>query len=315
MDMNIFPGVSPEFLMLLKGLHAQIEDLQKQLNNVITVKDTEIAQLKETIEVYQRMLFGSKSEKTVYMNDLAQLSLFDKDPAPNAATDSDPETIHVDGYDRKPKGKKRRDDYIDAMVKSGKFKIEPELIDLPEEERFDAYGKPLEFLGYAHVRYELCVTSPEYFIKDIQRASYGSVRSRDEDGNCRRDEVKEATVPPAVIPHSPVGESVLADVILNKCDYGLPAYRQARMMRDRGIPINRNVLCSWFISAAELLQPVWTGMKRKAKQQKVLHADETFCQVLHNATGNPRAQLDFWAYCTGPWEPIQVACFEYCSSL
>ena len=314
MDMNNSSGVSPEFLMLLKGLHAQIEDLQKQLNNTTAVKDAEIAHLKEVIETYQRMIFGSKSEKTVYMNDLAQLSLFDKDAEPDAATDDSTETIHVDGYDRKPKGKKRNADYIEAMVKSGKFKIESETIDLPEEDRFDADGNPLEFMGYAHVRYELCMTPPEYFIKDIQRASYGSARNRDEDGNYRRDVVKEAIVPPAVIPHSPVGESVLADLILNKCDYGLPAYRQARMMRDRGIPINRNVLSAWFISASRLLEAVWTGMKRKAKQQKTIHADETFCQVLHNATGNPRAQLDFWAYCTGQWEPIQVACFEYCPS-
>ena len=314
MDTNNFPGVSPEFLAFLKGLHAQIEDLQKQLDNVTAVKDAEIAHLKETIEIYQRMLFGSKSEKTVYMNDLAQLSLFDKDPASDGADDNNEETIHVNGYDRKPKTKKRSDDYIEAMVKSGKFPIKPEKIDVPEEDRFDADGNPLEFMSFEHVRYELCMTPPEYFIKDIQKASYGSKRYRDADGNYRRDLVKEGKVPPAIIPHSPVGESVLADVILNKCDYGLPVYRQTRMMRDRGVPINRNVVSSWFISASKLLEPVWTGMKRTAKQQKIIHADETFCQVLHNATGNPRAQLDFWAYCTGQWEPIQVACFEYCPS-
>ena len=95
MDTNNFPGVSPEFLAFLKGLHAQIEDLQKQLDNVTAVKDAEIAHLKETIEIYQRMLFGSKSEKTVYMNDLAQLSLFDKDPASDGADDNNEETIHV----------------------------------------------------------------------------------------------------------------------------------------------------------------------------------------------------------------------------
>lgn len=314
MDMNNSSGVSPEFLMLLKGLHAQIEDLQKQLNNTKAVKDAEIAHLKETIEIYQRMLFGSKSEKTVYMSDLAQMSLFDKDAESDAAADDSTETTHVDGYDRQKKGKKRRDNYIDVMVNSGKFKIEPELIDVPEKDRFDSDENPLEFIGYEHVRYELCMKSPEYFIKDVMQASYGSKRYKDADGKLRRDTVKEAEVPPAIIPHSPVSESVLANVILNKCDYGLPAYRQTRMMRDMGVPINRNVVCSWFIASAKLLHPVWTGMKRTAKRQKVIHADETFCQVLHNATGNPRAQLDFWAYCTGPWESIQVACFEYCSS-
>ena len=100
MDMNNSSGVSPEFLMLLKGLHAQIENLQKQLNNTTAVKDAEIAHLKEVIETYQRMIFGSKSEKTVYMNDLAQLSLFDKDAELDAATDDSTETITVDFHEQ-----------------------------------------------------------------------------------------------------------------------------------------------------------------------------------------------------------------------
>ena len=121
-------------------------------------------------------------------------------------------------------------------------------------------------------------------------------------------------VPPAIIPHSPVGESVLTDLALNKCGYALPFYRQERMMRDMGVPIRRNVMAGWFISTADLLRPLWEAMKEAMKKLNVIHADETFGQVLHNSTGNPRAQLDFWAYCSGKWETIQVACFEYCDS-
>lgn len=308
MDMSNLAGASPAILKVIEGLIARVDDLQRQLG----VKDEKIAHLEETIETYQRLIFGSKSEKTVYINDVGQIGLFDEDPDenPDNTADKGKETVHVDGYDREKK-KERRSDYIDIMVQSGKFRIEEDKKDVPAEERFDPDGNPLEFMAYEHVRYELCMTPPVYYIKDVKRAKYGSKRYRDADGNIRRDFVKGGEVPPAILPHSPVGESVLADVILNKCDYGLPAYRQVRMMRDRGVPINRNVVCSWFIAASDLLQAVWRGMKQTAKMQQVIHADETFCQVLNNATGNPRAQLDFWAYCTGKWEPVQVVCFEY----
>ena len=184
--------------------------------------------------------------------------------------------------------------------------------DVPEEERFDANGNPLERIGVEHVRYELEVTPKQYSIKDIQVVSYGSKRSKEING--ARSEVTKGEVPPAIIPHSPVGASVLTDLVINKCDYALPLYRQERMMRDMGVPIRRNVMSGWFIATAELLQPLWEAMKGEVKMLGVIHADETFGQVLHNATGNPRAQLDYWAYCSGKWEPIQVACFEYCPS-
>ena len=54
-------AVSPEIRDLLLSMQAQIESLQRQLNDTIAAKDAEIAHLKEVIATYQRMLFGSKS--------------------------------------------------------------------------------------------------------------------------------------------------------------------------------------------------------------------------------------------------------------
>ena len=57
-------------------MQTQIETLQRQLDNTVAIKDAEIAHLKEVIETYQRMLFGSRSEKTRYLSQMDQLSLF-----------------------------------------------------------------------------------------------------------------------------------------------------------------------------------------------------------------------------------------------
>ena len=307
MKKNDFAGISPELQAILLPMQARIEALQRQLGN----KDAEIAHLKEVIATYQRMLFGAKSEKTRYLSQMDQLSLFDSENGPQNKTGK-PKTAVVKEHTRNVKPRKNREDYIQLMVKSGKFPVETVECDVPEAERFDAQGNPLERMGVEHVRYELEVTPKQYSIKDIQVVTYGAKRSKESNGT--RIEVAKGKVPPAIIPHSPVGASVLADVAINKCDYALPLYRQERMMRDMGVPIRRNVMANWFIATAELLYPLWEAMKDAVKTLDMIHADETFGQVLHNATGNPRAQLDYWAYCSGKWEPIQVACFEYCPS-
>ena len=305
MQDNTFVGYPPEVKDVFLDMQAQIASLQKQLDNTVALKDEEIAHLKEVIETYKRMLFGSKSEKTRYLSDMNQLSLFP------ATTDheeivTEEDSLIVTEHTRKTNSKQKRDDYIQLMVESGRFPIDEEVYDVPEEERFDSNGNPLECFGPKHVRYELEVTPKQYRIKDIQIKSYGSKRT---DGT--RAEVKAGEVPPAIIPHSPAGESVLADLVINKCDYALPIYRQERMMRDMGVPIHRNVMAKWFISVSNLVHPLWDAMRCAELQLGTIHADETFGQVLHNATGNPRAQVDYWAYCSGKWEPIQVACFEY----
>lgn len=311
MKEDMYAGVSPEIRVLLLPLQNRIEMLQQQLNNTVAVKNAEISHLREVIEVYQRMLFGSRSEKTRYLSQMDQMSLFHSDDVSEKHTDEKKVTV-VKEHTRETQPKKNHEDYIKRMIESGRFPVETVICDVPEAERFDAEGNPLERLGVEHVRYELEVMPKQYSIKDIQVVSYGSKRNKENEGV--RAEVKEGEVPPAIIPHSPVSASVLADVVINKCDYALPLYRQERMMRDMGVPIRRNVMAGWFISVAGLVQPLWEAMKAEMKQQEIIHADETFGQVLHNATGNPRAQLDYWAYCSGKWEPIQVACFEYCDS-
>ena len=308
MKEDIFAGISPEIRDYLMSMQSQIKTLQQQLDDTVATKDAEIAHLKDVIETYRKMLFGSKSEKTQYLYPMNQMCLFHPSNTPENKAEKGT-TVTVKEHTRKVKENKNRDDYIRLMIESGRFPIEKVVFDVPEEDRFDSSGNPLERIGEEHVRYELNVLPKQYQIKDIRVVSYGSKRSKETGG--ARAEVKEGDIPPAIIPHSPVGASVLADVAINKCDYGLPLYRQERMMRDMGVPIRRNVMSEWFISSAELLVPLWEAMKDEEKTLSVIHADETFGQVLHNATGNPRAKLDYWAYCSGKWEPIQVACFEY----
>jgi hypothetical protein len=133
MKKNDFAGISPELQAILLPMQAQIEALQRQLGN----KDAEIAHLKEVIATYQRMLFGAKSEKTRYLSQMDQLSLFDSENGPQNKTGK-PKTAVVKEHTRNVEPRKNREDYIQLMVESGKFPVETVECDVPEAERFDA---------------------------------------------------------------------------------------------------------------------------------------------------------------------------------
>ena len=173
MKEDMYAGVSPEIRVLLLPLQNRIEMLQQQLNNTVAVKDAEISHLREVIEVYQRMLFGSRSEKTRYLSQMDQMSLFHSDDVSEKHTDEKKVTV-VKEHTRETQPKKNHEDYIKRMIESGRFPVETVIYDVPEAERFDGEGNPLERLGVEHVRYELEVIPKQYSIKDIQVVSYGS---------------------------------------------------------------------------------------------------------------------------------------------
>ena len=132
---DIFAGVSPEIRDLILPLMAQIESLKNQLDNTVAVKDAEIAHLKEVIETYQRMLFGSKSEKTRYLSQMDQMSLFHATAMPEKNVSEKKATV-VKEHTREMQPKQSREDYIKLMIESGKFKVNIVPYDVPEEKRF-----------------------------------------------------------------------------------------------------------------------------------------------------------------------------------
>ncbi len=308
--------ISPEIKAVLDAMQKQIDDCNKRavaaearvlvLEMQIKEKDAEIARLKETVAKYQNMLFGAHSEKTKYLNTGTQLSIFGEEQ-PEAMPSVTP-TAPVSGYGRQQKTKKERDDCIELMIASGRFPVETKIIDLPEAERFDSDGRPLECLGVETVRRTITATRQEYHVEILQRRVYGSPRDK---ATQQRAEVKSPEVAPAVIPHSIASSSLIAHIAQKKFEYGMPLYRQEREMQDRGVPIRRNMLANWMILSSRYIEQLWLHMKAEMLTLGVIHADETPYQVLVNEKGNPRAKLQMWAYVSGKACPRQIACFEY----
>ena len=63
--------------------------------------------------------------------------------------------------------------------------------------------------------------------------------------------------------------------------------------------ISTPTLANWVIEASELyLKQVSQKLKEKLLREKVIHADETVVQVLHEKDRKAKTQSRMWVYCT-----------------
>ena len=103
---------------------------------------------------------------------------------------------------------------------------------------------------------------------------------------CEKEEasvpMKKSTVPPALLPGSGiVSASLLAQIMNSKYVLALPLYRQKQELRRLGLPVSRQTMSNWVLTAGERwLLPVYHALHKELLANKILHADETTLMVL-----------------------------------
>ena len=103
---------------------------------------------------------------------------------------------------------------------------------------------------------------------------------------CEKEEacvpMKKSTVPPALLPGSGiVSASLLAQIMHSKYVLALPLYRQEQELRRLGLPVSRQTMSNWVLTAGERwLLPVYHALHKELLANKILHADETTLMVL-----------------------------------
>ena len=107
-----------------------------------------------------------------------------------------------------------------------------------------------------------------------------------------------------------VTTSLIAHVIADKYQYGMPLYRQESKFKGLGQPIYRNNMAQWCIRFADAAKPLLHLMREVQNSSSYLQADETRLQVLKE--DGKTAQSDKWMWVTrgGPPEKLSVL-FEY----
>ena len=83
--------------------------------------------------------------------------------------------VTVKEHTREVKESKSRDDYIRLMIESGRFPVEKVVFDVPEEDRFDSSGNPMERIGEERMMRDMGVpirrnVTSEWFISSAELA-------------------------------------------------------------------------------------------------------------------------------------------------
>ena len=225
-------------------LQSTIDTLREQSRQ----KDEEIERLRQIILNLQRAQFGQRSEKRTYILDDGnqQLSLFDtpekSEEKSNPELSQNPEKeICVSGHSRK---KKRTLEELCATLP-----VEERIVDLPDEEKTNANGQALVYIGQEYIRTELVLERAKAKVVKHYRKVYADRQLEQETGY---SEVFKPAMPPPLLAHSYASASVVADVLMKKYVDAMPLYRQEQMWKRMGVALKRGTMANWVIQVADL---------------------------------------------------------------
>ena len=270
------------------------------LQESLREKDELIACLREQIANLQKIIFGSRSEKTVYV-DPAQKELFPTESLENQQTvlAQTAQSISVPAHERKPK--RSRKEIYDSLP------AEKEIITLPEDRCLDSNGQPMEAIGLEYLRTEIRSTPATHRRVEIYVQKY-KVSNEDSE----KVEIIRPDVPAPLIEHSFASASTVSLIICNKYFAGLPLYRQEQIFKQQRFPLSRTVMANWVITVSELyLEKLYLRLCKLIVEQPVIHADETPVQVLKEPGRRPQQKSYMWVYSTSKRADIQIRCFSY----
>ena len=286
-------GVAQEMVpkAVVDMLMQQISALQatvERLTATIEEKDRIIAEKIEIILNQNRARFGQSSEKRAYLLCDGQTSMFDqagdgiteKTPEETAADEKQP--VQVTAHTRKAKRT------LEEFAANLEEKVET--IDLPEEEKVTADGRPLKYVGVDLVRSELIREPSRAYIRKIFIKTYADPKAEEETG-CA--DLRRPHVPAPLLPHSYASASVVTDIIVKKFADALPLYRQEQMWKRLGVDLKRDAFL------------------RELLRQAVIHADETTLQVNKEPGRAATAESRIWAYASSKRAERQMRYFRY----
>ena len=87
--------------------------------------------------------------------------------------------------------------------------------------------------------------------------------------------------------------SFIAGMLLDKCLYHLPLYRQHQRLMHAGVDLARSTLTNWFARAAHLLKPIYTALQNSILTSDRLQMDETPIKASRKVKGKMHTGY-FW---------------------
>src|SRR5690554_4875100 len=127
------------------------------------------------------------------------------------------------------------------------------------------------------------------------------------EGDAQEEQVVAAQRPVHPFGKCSVTTALIAHVIVDKYQYGMPLYRQESKFKGLGQPIYRNSMAQWCMRFGDTAKPLLQLMREVQNSSNYLQADETRLQALKE--DGKTAQSDKWMWVTRGGHRISLVYF------
>jgi transposase len=254
--------------------------------------------LMEQMRLNKHRQFGSSSEKSEY----DQLSFFNEAEANANSHAAEPELTVVEKHYRRKAAECKDRLPPDLPVEIMEHALSEEEQVCPE------CGEALHVMG-KEIRRELKLIPAKAVV--IEHVQYVYACRSCEKNACSVPVIK-APVDEPVIKGSFASPEAVAHIMTQKYVSGVPLYRQAQEFSRNGIELSRQTMSNWIVKCShDWLEPVYEALHEMLCKQKVLHADETTLQVLHEPGKAAQTDSYMWLYRTSGNAEVPIVLYDY----
>ena len=260
----------------------EFEKKLEELTDRLAAAEREIERKDQIIEVLQKRLFGSQSERIdpdQYQLDFGEEVLGKPEPPTPCENEGAPEEEDDERRSAKPRRNKRE-------LFPRNLPVVVEEVSVPEEVAGDPDA--FEEIGEEYHDELEAVRALLYWRRKV-RKRYKSKKDRSRPPLI-------APAPEPSIPGTMCGPELMAMILADKYVDHLPHYRQSdRFLRRHGAELRRQTLNGWTHAAADHLAPVGAAILRELREADVLQIDESPGDYLAPGTGST-GQGYLWYY-------------------
>ena len=261
--------------------------------------NSKVEWLMEQFRLSKHRQFGASSEKSDY----SQLNLFDEAEISSDILIPESDIVEIERHFRK-----RKNMVNDKLPED--LPIEIVEHDLLEDEQVcpECDGN-LHVMGREMLRRELKLIPAKAVVVEHVRKVYACRQ-------CEKDEcgvpILKAAVANPVIKGGFASPEAVAHIATQKFVMGIPLYRQEQEWARYDINLSRQTMSNWLVKATfDWLEPIYDTFKEMLCNHKVLHADETSLQVLHEPGKSAQSKSNMWLYRTSGDIRNPIILYEY----
>lgn len=252
----------------------------------------EIKILREQVEFFKGMKFGTKSEKIP----VDQLALFNEfEEAPPEETEKEETAVKEHSRSSKRGKRSKLPDWLPR---------EEVIIDLNDAEKLCSVdGEQLKLIG-EEVSEKLDIVPAKIKVIKTIRKKYACSKCE--------ESLKVAPLPVELLPKTIATPGLIAWIATSKYVDGLPLYRIENVSERHGIELKRNTMSRWMITVADKLQPLKKILEEELLSSNYIHCDETTVQVLKEKDKKATTKSYMWVM--GRAGPKPIVLYNYSPS-